>query len=88
MKRWKRAVRRARFRAGTVLRRAHTRARGLRASLPVRVGLLRTDTGLATAEYAIVMIAAVGFAGLLLVILRSAEVRELLLGLIRTALSP
>jgi hypothetical protein len=45
------------------------------------------DAGMATAEYAIVMIAAVGFAGLLVVILRSAEVREALTSLVRSALS-
>jgi hypothetical protein len=42
---------------------------------------------MATAEYAIVTLAAVGFAGLLLVILKSGEVRDLLVGIIRTALS-
>lgn len=45
------------------------------------------DAGMATAEYAIVMIAAVGFAGLLIVILSSAEVREALTQLVRDALS-
>ncbi|MFL6240601.1 MAG: DUF4244 domain-containing protein [Actinomycetes bacterium] len=45
------------------------------------------DIGMATAEYAIATIAAVGFAGLLVVILRSNEVRGLLLGLVRQALS-
>lgn len=45
------------------------------------------DAGMATAEYAIVMIAAVGFAGLLIVILSSAEVREALTSLVRDALS-
>jgi hypothetical protein len=45
------------------------------------------DAGMATAEYAIVMIAAVGFAGLLIVILSSAEVRETLTSLVRDALS-
>ena len=45
------------------------------------------DAGMATAEYAIVMIAAVGFAGLLVVILRSAEIRETLTSLVRGALS-
>lgn len=45
------------------------------------------DAGMATAEYAVVMIAAVGFAGLLVLILSSAEVREALLGLVRDALS-
>ncbi|WP_129359072.1 MULTISPECIES: DUF4244 domain-containing protein [Micrococcaceae] len=45
------------------------------------------DLGATTAEYGIVMLAAVGFAGLLVVILKSGEVKELLLGVIRTALS-
>ena len=45
------------------------------------------DAGMATAEYAIVTVAAAGFAGLLLVILRSDEVRELLLGIVRSALA-
>ena len=47
----------------------------------------REDVGMATAEYAIATIAAVGFAGLLVVILRGNEVRGLLLGLVRQALS-
>jgi len=45
------------------------------------------DAGLATAEYAVVLIAAVGFAGLLLVILTSNEVRGTLLGLVQKALA-
>lgn len=45
------------------------------------------ELGATTAEYGIVMLAAVGFAGLLVVILKSGEVRELLMGIIRTALS-
>ncbi|WP_231494818.1 DUF4244 domain-containing protein [Cellulomonas sp. KRMCY2] len=45
------------------------------------------DAGMATAEYAIATVAAAGFAGLLLVILRSDEVRGLLLGIVRGALS-
>jgi hypothetical protein len=45
------------------------------------------DAGSATAEYAIATLAAVGFAGLLVVILRSGEVRGLLTDLIRHALS-
>ncbi|WP_249667333.1 DUF4244 domain-containing protein [Cellulomonas fengjieae] len=51
----------------------------------VRVGL--ADAGMATAEYAIATLAAVGFAGLLLVILKGNEVKGLLLGIIRQALS-
>ena len=42
---------------------------------------------MATAEYAIATLAAVAFAGLLLVIMRSGEVREMLMGIIREALS-
>ena len=45
------------------------------------------DEGAATAEYAITIMAAVGFAGLLVVILKSAEVQSILTGLVRTALS-
>lgn len=45
------------------------------------------EAGLATAEYAIATVAAAGFAGLLIVVLRSGEVREMLLGIVRSALS-
>lgn len=45
------------------------------------------EAGMATAEYAIATLAAVGFAGLLVFILRSDEVRGFLLNLIRTALA-
>ncbi len=48
---------------------------------------LRGDTGAATAEYAIATLAAVGFAGLLVAILRSDEVRALLLGIVQRALN-
>lgn len=68
--------------------------RGLRRAVARRARAVRRgvtgagrDAGMATAEYAIVMIAAVGFAGLLVVILRSAEVREALTSLVRSALS-
>lgn len=46
-----------------------------------------SEAGMATAEYAITTLAAVGFAGLLVFILRSDEVRGFLLNLIRTALT-
>jgi hypothetical protein len=46
-----------------------------------------SDRGSATAEYAIATLAAVGFAGLLVVILRSDEVRSMLTDLIHHALS-
>ncbi|WP_346844772.1 DUF4244 domain-containing protein [uncultured Rothia sp.] len=45
------------------------------------------ESGATTAEYGIVMLAAVGFAGLLVVILKSEEVRSLLMGIIQNALS-
>jgi hypothetical protein len=45
------------------------------------------DAGMATAEYAIATLAACGFAGLLVALLRSGEVRGLLLGIVRRALS-
>lgn len=45
------------------------------------------EDGIATAEFAIVALAAVGFAGLLVGILSSGGVRDLLMGLVRQALS-
>jgi hypothetical protein len=45
------------------------------------------DDGMATAEYAIATLAACGFAGLLVAILRSDQVRGLLLGIVERALS-
>lgn len=48
---------------------------------------LRDETGAATAEYAIATMAAVGFAGLLVVIMRSDEVRGILTDLVRRALT-
>ncbi|QEO08699.1 DUF4244 domain-containing protein [Protaetiibacter larvae] len=47
----------------------------------------RRDEGAATAEYAITIMAAVGFAGLLVVIMRSGEVQQILTDLVRNALS-
>lgn len=44
------------------------------------------ERGASTAEYAIITLAAVGFAGLLLTILRSPEVRQMLMDLIKSAL--
>ena len=48
---------------------------------------LRDDRGSVTAEYAIATMAAVGFAGLLVVIMRSEEVKNILFSLVRSALS-
>jgi len=45
------------------------------------------DSGAATAEYAIATMAAVGFAGLLVVIMQSDEVRGILTDLVRSALT-
>lgn len=45
------------------------------------------EEGAATAEYAIATMAAVGFAGLLVVIMRSDEVRQILTDLVRSALT-
>ncbi len=69
-----------RWRSGPTARRARLRTR-------LRGEGGAGDAGMATAEYAIATVAAVGFAGLLVVILRSDEVRELLMGIIRGALS-
>jgi Flp pilus assembly pilin Flp len=48
---------------------------------------LLAERGAATAEYAIATLAAVGFAGLLVVILRSDEVRGMLTDVVRQALA-
>jgi len=49
--------------------------------------VIREDRGAATAEYAITIMAAVGFAGLLVVIMKSGEVQQILTELVRNALS-
>ncbi|MFC0675599.1 DUF4244 domain-containing protein [Brachybacterium hainanense] len=48
---------------------------------------LADETGASTAEYAITVLAACGFAAVLVVLLKSGEVRELLMSIITTALS-
>lgn len=48
---------------------------------------LADDEGAATAEYAVATMAAVGFAGLLIVILRGDEVKGILTDLVRNALT-
>lgn len=48
---------------------------------------LAGDEGMATAEYAIATVAAAGFAGLLILVLRSDEVRGMLVAIVRGALS-
>ena len=49
--------------------------------------ILQDERGSATAEYAVATMAAVGFAGLLVAILRGDEVRGILTDLIRRALT-
>jgi hypothetical protein len=57
-------------------------------AISTRMGILRSaEEGAATAEYAVATLAAVGFAGLLVALMRSDVVRELLTGLIRNALT-
>jgi Flp pilus assembly pilin Flp len=51
------------------------------------VRFVQDESGAATAEYAIATMAAVGFAGLLVVIMRSDEVRGILTDLVRRALT-
>ncbi|WP_425471553.1 DUF4244 domain-containing protein [Sinomonas susongensis] len=74
-------------------RRRSRRSRGVgRFRFAVRVARRRfpaetAEAGMATAEYAIATLAAVAFAGLLVVIMRSDEVRGFLLAIVRTALA-
>jgi hypothetical protein len=63
----------------------HTPRAGIRARLAARLG--GSERGAATAEYAIVIMAAVGFAGLLVVIMRSDAVRTILTDLVQRALT-
>jgi Flp pilus assembly pilin Flp len=53
----------------------------------VNYKLLLEEDGAATAEYAIATMAAVAFAGLLVVIMRCPEVKDLLFGLVKSALT-
>jgi hypothetical protein len=62
-------------------------ARVARAARRALLGRAADDGGAATAEYAIATMAAVAFAGLLVVILQSDEVRGMLLDLVRRALT-
>lgn len=51
------------------------------------IRVLARDRGSVTAEYAIATMAAVGFAGILVAIMRGDEVKGILLSLVRSALS-
>ncbi|MCR6711904.1 MAG: DUF4244 domain-containing protein [Demequina sp.] len=46
----------------------------------------RSDRGMATVEYAMVTVAAAAFAGVLIALLKSAAVRDLLMGIVKSAL--
>lgn len=64
---------------------ARARVRGVRRPRNVRA-LLRDERGAVTAEYAIVIMAAVAFAGLLVAIMSSSEIRGMLVDLVQSAL--
>ncbi|MBO1901622.1 DUF4244 domain-containing protein [Leucobacter weissii] len=53
---------------------------------PAETTLNEDERGAVTAEYAIVIMAAVAFAGLLVAIMRSGEIRQLLVELVQNAL--
>ncbi|MGW9632083.1 DUF4244 domain-containing protein [Agromyces sp. NPDC055520] len=66
----------------------HRTARGRARRIVRRVVVrLAGERGAATAEYAVATMAAVGFAGLLVIILRGDEVRGILTDLVRNALT-
>lgn len=58
-----------------------------RAERHIRVLAAEPESGMATAEYAVVLIAATGFAGLLVAILKSGAVKSLLTELVNRALA-
>ncbi|MBG6179501.1 DUF4244 domain-containing protein [Arthrobacter sp. CAN_A1] len=67
-----------------------TKVRSYRTAHRLAIRLRRltgSQTGMATAEYAIATLAAVGFAALLVAVLSSGEVRGMLMSLISSALS-
>lgn len=75
-------------RSGTEERENDMRNNGLPPLTRSRAARLFLDeSGAATAEYAITTMAAVAFAGLLVVIMRSEEVRGILTDLVRRALT-
>ena len=71
------------MRIRTMLRPA---VRGVRRFV-LRARQTANTAGMATAEYAVGVVAACGFAGLLAAILKSGEIRALLFGIIRKALN-
>lgn len=80
-------VRAGGFRMGADRQRAAWRDAVGAAARRLRAGQERVhDAGMATAEYAIATLAAVGFAGVLVVVLKGNEVKGLLTGIVRQAL--
>jgi hypothetical protein len=63
------------------------RGAALRTSIETVWTRLRDERGSATAEYAVATMAAVGFAGLLVALLRGDEVRAILTDLVTRALT-
>ncbi|WP_083528004.1 DUF4244 domain-containing protein [Curtobacterium ammoniigenes] len=61
----------------------------LRSSAPAAAKpyVWRPDQGSVTAEYAIVILAAVAFAGVLVAVMRSGEIQQILTDLVRGALA-
>jgi hypothetical protein len=72
---------------GTGVRNGLVRTRTVRSNTGRALLRLKNDRGAATAEYIVATMAAVGFAGLLIVILRGDEVRGILTELVRGALT-
>ena len=72
---------------GTGVRNGLVRTRTVRSNSLRALLRMKDDRGAATAEYIVATMAAVGFAGLLIVILRGDEVRGILTELVRSALT-
>lgn len=72
---------------GTAVQRVRAGCGRVRGHVRERMGrMIQDEQGAVTAEYALVIMAAVAFAGLLIVIMRSEEVRAMLLSLVQNAL--
>ena len=71
------------------MRRTAERVQGAWCVLDARMRTLseQPEEGAATAEYAVVLVAATGFAALLVTIMKSETVRKLLLDIVKQALS-
>lgn len=63
-----------------------TPRRGSTRPVAARRALLSDDRGAVTAEYVLVVMAAVAFAGVLVAIMRSGEIRQMLIDLVQNAL--